>query len=122
MKILYGAEYVASVNPLRLIVWYTTFSYLGSVRNVWMLAEGKQKYLWVINLCGAMTNVLLNFVLIPISGVMGAALASLITQIFTNVVMGFVIKDVRRNNYLMWKGCNPKVLIELLQRGRGEDC
>ena len=121
VRILYGVEYFASVNPLRLIVWYTTFSYLGSVRNVWMLAEGKQKYLWVINLCGAMVNVLLNFILIPILGIMGAALASLITQIFTNVVMGFVIKDVRRNNYLMWKGCNPKVLIELLQRGRGED-
>jgi Na+-driven multidrug efflux pump len=54
-------------------------------------------------------------------GVMGAALASLVTQIFTNVIMGFLIKNVRRNNYLMWKGCNPKVLIEMLKFRRKED-
>lgn len=121
IKILYGAEYAAAVNPLRLMIWSNAFYYLAAVRNVWILAEEKQRYLWIINLCGAMVNILINALLIPISGALGAAVASLMTQIFTNVVMGFVIKEVRRNNYLMWKGCNPKVLIELLKRGRGED-
>ena len=121
IKILYGSEYLAAVNPLRLMIWSNAFYYLAAVRNVWILAEEKQRYLWVINLFGAIVNILINVLLIPVWGAIGAALASLITQIFTNVVMGFVIKDVRRNNYLMWKGCNPKVLIELLQRGRGED-
>ena len=121
IKILYGAEYAAAVNPLRLMIWSNAFYYLAAVRNVWILAEEKQRYLWIINLCGAIVNILINVLLIPVWGALGAALASLVTQIFTNVVMGFVIKDVRRNNYLMWKGCNPKVLIELLKRGRGED-
>ena len=62
------------------MVYY--FSYLGSVRNVWMLAENKQKYLWIINLSGALGNVILNLILIPIMGVNGAAVASLCTQIF----------------------------------------
>ena len=43
---------------------------------------------------------------------MGAAIASLITQIFTNVIIGFIIKPIRKNNYLMIKGLNPKLLIE----------
>ena len=86
------------------------------MRNVWILAEGQQKYLWVINLSGAITNVMLNFIMIPFLGVVGAAIASLITQIFTNVVIGFIIKPIRRNNCLMIRGCNPKRLIELLKR------
>lgn len=125
VSVLYGAEYAASANVLGLVVWYTTFSYLGPIRNIWILAENKQKYLWVINLCGAVTNIILNAVLIPLIGVMGAALASLNTQIFTNVIIGFIIKPIRYNNYLMLKGCNPKLLIgcarQIIKRnGRGD--
>lgn len=108
---LYGEDYSASADVLRLVVWYTTFSYFGPIRNIWMLAERKQKYLWIINLSGAIMNVILNAVLIPVMGIMGAALASLITQIFANVVVGFIMKSIRYNNCLMIKGCNPKPLI-----------
>ena len=50
IKVLYGAQYADSIMALRIIIWYTTFSYLGSVRNIWILAEGKHKILWVLNL------------------------------------------------------------------------
>ena len=109
--ILYGSEYMEAANVLRLVVWYTTFSYIGSVRNIWILAEGKQKYLSVINLSGAGANVLLNYLLIPSMGIHGAALASLITQIFTNVIISYLIKPIRHNNTLMLKGLNPKLLM-----------
>ena len=111
IQLLYGIDYSASAAVLGLVVWYTTFSYLGPIRNIWILAENKQKYLWIINLFGAATNVVLNAILIPSMGVMGAALASLITQIFTNVIVGFIMKPIRYNNRLMLQGCNPKPLI-----------
>ena len=116
IAVLYGVDYSASASVLGLVVWYTTFSYLGPIRNIWILAENKQKYLWVINLCGAVANVLLNAALIPAIGVMGAALASLITQMFTNVIIGFIIKPIRYNNRLMLRGCNPKPLIGYLKK------
>lgn len=116
INILYGNDYAPSVDALRLIVWYTTFSYIGSVRNIWILAEGKQKLLWILNLSGALLNVVLNYILIPVWGIMGASFASLITQFFTNVLMGFIIKPIRRNNALMGKGLNPKHLIEVIKR------
>lgn len=113
VKILYGGDYGPAVNPLRLIVWYTTFAYLGSVRNIWILAESKQKYLWILNLSGALMNVALNFIFIPIWGIMGAAFASLVTQIFTNVIMNVIVWPIRRNNLLMWKGLNPRLLVSM---------
>ena len=44
-------------------------------------------------------------------GVVGAAVASLLTQIFTNVVIGFIIKPIRPNNRLMIAALNPVFLI-----------
>lgn len=111
IQILYGSAYAESANALRLVVWYTTFSYIGSVRNIWILAEGKQRYLSVINLSGAGANVLLNYLLIPIMGINGAALASLITQIFTNIIISLLIKPIRHNNTLLLRGLNPKLLM-----------
>ena len=109
--ILYGDAYKASVSALRIVVWYSTFSYLGAVRDIWILAENLQKHLWVINLSGAAANVIMNAVLIPICGVNGAAIASLITQIFTNVMMGWVLKPIRPCNQLMIQSINPAFLI-----------
>lgn len=111
IKVLYGAQYEASAKALRVIVWYTTFSYMGSIRNIWLIAEEKQKYLWIINLSGATANVLLNAMLIPLMGIMGAAWASLITQIFTNVIVGFIMRPIRESNRLMIKGCDPRPMV-----------
>ena len=106
--ILYGADYMASVPVLRILVWYLSFSYMGSIRNIWILAEGKHSRLWVINLCGVLANVVLNACFIPLWGACGAAGASVLTQVFTNVVVGFILKDIRPNNRLMLTGLDPK--------------
>ena len=114
--LMYGPEYAGSARILAVVVWYITFGYYGSVRNIWILAEEKQKYLTGINIAGALANVILNFCLIPILGAIGAAVASLVTQFFTNVIIGFIFKPIRRNNYLMVKSWNPKVAIGMLSK------
>lgn len=111
ITILYGAEYLPASNVLQVLVWYTTFSYLGGAKDIWILAEEKQKYLIVLNLAGAVSNVILNFILIPMLGATGAAIASLITQFFTNIAMMFVIKALRRNGVLMGHAVHPKVIL-----------
>lgn len=113
---LYGEQYLLAAEILRMVVWYTTFSYLGTVRGVWMLATNNQKYLLIINITGAVLNIILNYFLIPSKGVMGAALASVLTQFFTNVVMGYIVKDIRENNKLMMSGLYPKTMINLVKR------
>lgn len=113
IQILYGSAYLDSVNLLRLVVWFTTFSYMGSVRNIWILSEGKQKYLWMVNLMGASLNILLNAITIPYWGAMGAAFASLLTQFFTNVVTGMLIRPISYNNRLILRSLNPLVLWRL---------
>lgn len=116
VKILFGADYTSSVPVLRILAWYIVFSYMGSVRNVWILAEGKQSLLWKINLCGAVMNIIINACLIPVYGAIGAAIASLFTQIFTNLILGFIVKPLRENNRMLLKGMNPKLLLDLVKK------
>ncbi len=113
--VLYGAEYSNAASILAVSVWYITFGHYGSVRNIWILAESKQKYLTGINVLGALANVVLNFCLIPVWGAIGAAVASVVTQFFTNVVIGFILRPIRPNNNLMLKSLNPAVAFDLIR-------
>lgn len=115
IRVVYGAAYYPAGAALRIVVWYTTFSYLGSVRNIWILANDQQRHLWKINLSGAAANVLLNALLIPVMGINGAALASLITQFFTNVVTGYIIRPIRGSNTIMLRSCDPRNLIDAVK-------
>lgn len=101
IRILYGVEYLPSSAPLRIITWYTAFSYLGVARNAWIVCEDKQRYLKYLYIGAAITNVLLNMVFIPSFGASGAALASLITQITTVLVFPAMIKELRPNAKMM---------------------
>ena len=71
--------------------------------------------MWRINLFGALLNVALNFAFIPFFGAIGAAVASLITQILMNFVLGFVIKSLRPNNRLMLRGLSPVFMFNELK-------
>ncbi|MBR5236037.1 MAG: flippase [Clostridia bacterium] len=115
INIIYGAAYAPAAQALRIVVWYTTFSYLGCARDIWILAEQRQEELWKIYMSGALANVFLNFLLIPKMGINGAALASLITQFFTNVGMGYIIPTLRPNNPLLMKGFSGKELVPVIQ-------
>lgn len=101
ITILYGDTYLPAVAPLRIVTWYTAFSYLGVARNAWIVCENKQKYLKYIYASAAFSNVILNIIFIPWLGAVGAAIASLIAQIITTIVVPFFIKDMRSNSIMI---------------------
>ncbi len=101
ISLLYGAEYAPAGLPLKIITWYTAFSYLGVARNAWIVSEGKQRYLKYMYFSAAIINVVLNCVFIPLMGAAGAALASLITQVFTSIILPLFFKEMNPNAKLM---------------------
>lgn len=101
VAVLYGDAYLAAVPPLRIVVWYTVFSYLGVARNAWVVCENKQRYLTYLYFGAAVVNVLLNLAMIPRWGTSGAAWASLLTQVATTVVLPLLIPALRPNGRLM---------------------
>lgn len=115
VRIIYGEAYLTAVPALRIVTWYVTFACLGTVRNIWMLAKNRQDVLWIINVSGALANVILNFLLIPIMGINGAALASLVSQGFANVVLGFILPTIRDNNKLMVESIKPQYMTDMVR-------
>ncbi len=101
VRILYGAEFLPATTPLKIITWYTAFSYLGVARCAWMVCTNRQKYIKYMNVPAVIINVAINYFLIPVMGPSGAALASFITQIFTSIILPLFIKDLRPNAKLM---------------------
>lgn len=109
VRILYGTSYAPAASPLRIITWYTAFSYLGIARNAWVVSYQKQNYLKYLYVGSALTNVILNALLIPVMGASGAALASLVTQMSTILVFPALIKDLRPNVKLMIDAIRLKI-------------
>ena len=112
--ILYGKAYMPAAMPLRIASWYTAFSYLGVARNAWIVSKNRQKHLFKIYVTAAVSNVFLNYCLIPIWGANGAAVASLVAQMLTGFVVPFFIKDLRENAMLMVDA----VLLRGIWRGK----
>ena len=101
IRILYGKAYLPAVMPLRVITWYTAFSFLGVARDAWVVCENKQKYLKYIYIGAALCNVVLNLIFIPLWGATGAAFTSLITQIAVVMIFPLFIRDLRPNLILI---------------------
>lgn len=101
IKILYGEAYLPAAMPLSVVTWYTAFSYFGVARNAWMVCNKKQKYLKYMYIAAAAVNVVLNCIFIPMWGATGAGFASLVTQMFTSIILPYCVKDLRPNAKLM---------------------
>lgn len=101
IRLLYGDAYLPAIGPLRIITWYTIFAFLGVARNAWIVCENQQKYLKYMYLSAAIINIVLNYFMIPLWGASGAALASLITQICTSMILPCFWKEMRPNVKLM---------------------
>ncbi len=116
VRILYGEAYAPAGNALRILTWYSAFSYIGSARLIWIQAEEQQSKLWKINMIGAICNIGLNALMIPHLGIKGAAIASLITQVLVNVGIGFIIPSFREHNRLLIMGADIRNLCRVVKR------
>jgi O-antigen/teichoic acid export membrane protein len=79
IRVIFTSVYDNSADVLRIHIMSSLFIFLGSLSNRWLILEKIQKF-WMINsVLGAVSNILLNLLLIPPMGIIGAALATLIS-------------------------------------------
>lgn len=97
VMILYSEEYMASISVLRVLVWSSMFSYLGVAKNIWIVSEKKNHYLVAFTAVGVVGNLILNWLLIPQYGAIGAAVATVITQFITSVLAQLIFPQTREN-------------------------
>ncbi|WP_158141232.1 flippase [Vibrio furnissii] len=93
IDILYGKEYASSSSVLLVHIWSSVFVFLGVASSKWFIAEGLQKQALYRTLAGLGVNVFLNLLLIGSYGAIGAAIATLLSQIVASYLFNvFSIK------------------------------
>lgn len=102
--LLYGEEYLGAQGALIIVVWYTGISSIGSLTQVYLATEDKNKYVNYFALAGLVTDVILNFLLIPKFGIMGAATATLATYTVIHIVMPLALRETRTAGRLILQG------------------
>lgn len=101
--LLYGDAYVGATSALRIAIWFETFAMIGTCRGIWVLCENKAKYVKYYLGIGAVVNLVLNAVLIPLMGIDGAALATLLTQITTSIIAPMFFKETRIHTQIVFE-------------------
>lgn len=95
IHIIYGEAYYGAIPVLMILIWSRLFSIIGVARNIWMICEDEAKFVkWFVGL-GALMNVVLNFLMIPRWGAMGAAIATLVTEFVSSFVVMAIVKETR---------------------------
>lgn len=103
VNILYGPDYQKASDILSVSIWAGTFAMLGSATSIWLISENLQKYKTFFVFSGALTNVVLNYFLIPIIGGNGAAIATLASQFIANIITPIFFKEIRINTKMIFK-------------------
>jgi O-antigen/teichoic acid export membrane protein len=115
---LYGEAYAQAAEILTVQIWAGVAVAMSFVHGKWLLAEGLQRYGLFYTVAGACVNVGLNLILIPKYGAVGAAWATLATQVGLLPIQ-LVFPRARRNFLLMlrtpaaplraWRALGPAV-------------
>ena len=85
LNFLFGLNYIQAASALRILALGFMFHAFLGLNGLSLLVMGETRFLMLTSLSGAISNVVLNVALIPILGIVGAALASLLSYCVVNI-------------------------------------
>jgi O-antigen/teichoic acid export membrane protein len=95
INLLFGIEYSDSLKPMLIHIIASIFVFWGVVHAKYLISENKQKELFYRTFLAMSLNIVLNYMLIPVYGITGAAIGILISQFFANFVYDLLFKETR---------------------------
>ncbi|MFT0849653.1 flippase [Achromobacter sp. F4_2707] len=96
IEILFGKAYNEAASVLMIHIWAGIFVFLGVASGKWFTAENEQFLAFRRTLYGLITNITLNYILIPIYGIQGAAIATIVSQLFASFLSDLMSKKTKR--------------------------
>lgn len=92
IRFLYGDKYLNAIPVLQIMAWRTVPMALFSASGQMIVIENIQRYAVVRNLVGCIVSVCLNYLLIPIWGIVGSAVAIVLTMSFAGYFSHMLIR------------------------------
>lgn len=110
ISLLYGSAYIQAGQILVIHVWTGAFIGLSVSSGKWFINENLTKLAMIRNALGAVINIVLNFIFIKSFGITGAAVATIISHIFSDYLFDCMSRRTRKtfiaktiSIFLPWK-------------------
>ncbi|WP_081993443.1 flippase [Pseudomonas flexibilis] len=111
ISMTFGSKYLDSASILVVVMWSATFAALGSITARYLTVEGMESKILSRTLVGLIVNVLLNLVLIPVYGVQGAAISTMVTLFVANYLINYFDRDLKQ----LVSICNRSLTLGLVR-------
>ena len=111
IKLIFGNEYMNdSAKILSLYIWASIPVFLGVASGQYLIVENYTSISFIRTMVGAVINIILNLILIPYKGAIGAAIATLVSYFIATFFIGFLPnKELKKQAIIM--------LLGLVRRG-----
>ena len=117
IQILFGQKYLQSAGVLSIHAWAGIFVFLGVVRGKWAINENLQFFIMIYAILGAIANIVLNIILLPIFSIQGAAFATIISYSIAAVLGNLLSKKTRKIFFLQMRSFNVIAVWKLWKQG-----
>ena len=120
IKYTFGLDYLDAILQLKIYSIVCLFYFLNSVSGRWYINEGLQKVALFRNILGLVLAITLNFLLIPIYGLTGASISTVISYIFSAYIYDFFDSRTRvvfyqKTRALLLFGAIKRLKLEYLK-------
>lgn len=112
INLFFGSEYLLAENALRFLSIGVLFTSLFGISEDLLSIKGKSKLILLDILIGALLNIILNFILVPLYGISGAGFATMISLIILNLL--FFIQSYKYFTINPFQNKIFKILIILI--------
>ena len=104
---VYSEEYLFAAIPFSINAWNLLFVFQVAIINIWLINENLQKYQLITTIIAVIINLIGNYLLIQIMGIVGAAISTVLSRLLTVWILPLFIKELRGITMITLKSLNP---------------
>lgn len=106
ISVLYGSEFEKSADVLSIIAWNWVLIFPAALYSRLLVLKGLGRYEFIKSLTVASISLSLNYIIIPVYGIKGAAYVSLFSYFIADFMIYSIFKDTR---WLFYNSVSSKI-------------
>ncbi|MEJ5263409.1 MAG: flippase [Ignavibacterium sp.] len=117
INLLFGPVYQPAATVLTIYIWAGVATFLGVASSQYLISENLTKLAFYRTLIGMIVNVIMNLFLIPIYGINGAAVATLVSYSLATFSIGFTKKTANQFKMMLKSVFFVNIIKEVFKNG-----
>lgn len=115
IQLLFGNDFAAAAPVLTIYIWAGVAVFLGVASSQYLINENFTKLSFFRTSVGMVLNVILNFIFIPLYGIIGSAVATLLSYTISTFSI-ITTKEGRFQTRMMLKSFSPVTVVNYLRQ------